>query len=121
MVSKMNSYKDNVCGAEGEKTGVQRILVFQQDGSGETKLKGIQRYGRGMFDLNTVSVDGPLPLVIDDSEEYLPSEIHADMVIDFLKHPDISHDLAALCQNKNIPVVASGKKIRGKGVFTPPV
>jgi len=37
-----------------------------------------------------------------------------------LKHPDLSHDLAVRCRDKNIPVVASGKKLRIKGTLTPP-
>jgi hypothetical protein len=98
----------------------QKILVFQQNGSGSSKIQGIIRFGDGLFNLQTVSIDVALPAVIDDPEEYLPRDIQADLVLDFLKHPDLSEDLAALCCRRNIPVVASGKKLRVKGALTPP-
>lgn len=44
-----------------------------------------------------------------------------DLVLDFLKHPDLSHDLALLCQRLAIPMVASGKKTTVDGTHTPPV
>jgi len=102
----------------GEKR--QRILVFQQDGSGEKKIKGIREFGEGKFDLEVISIDGPLPPVIDDTREYWPKKIEADLVLDFLKHPDLSHDLALMCRERKIPVVASGKKLRVKWAITPP-
>jgi hypothetical protein len=96
------------------------LLVFQQNGSAETKIAGIQAYGGDDFNIEIVSIDMPLPPVIDDATDLLPKEIHADLVLDFLKHPDLSHDLASLCAQKEIPVVASGKKIHAKGVLSPP-
>jgi hypothetical protein len=62
-----------------------------------------------------------MPLVVDDASEYLPDTIDADLVLDFLKHPDLSHDLALLCRRLSIPIVASGKKPRWPGTHTPPV
>ncbi len=100
---------------------VQKIVVFQQNRCGETKLKGIRKYGEGLFDLEVISVDGPLPPVIDDTEAHIPATIDADLVLDFLKHPDLSHDLAEICRIRNIPVVASGKKLKVQGTLTPPV
>jgi len=99
----------------------QNILVFQQNGSGESKLKGIRKYGGELFDIKTVDIDIPLPPVIDDTDEYLPGNFQADLVLDFLKHPDLSYDLAAKCSEKDIPAVASGKKIKIRGVHTPPI
>ena len=97
-----------------------KILVFQQNGSGESKIAGIRKYGEDRFDLKMVSIDVPLPPVIDDAREYLPADIDADLVLDFLKHPDLSYDLGQLCRQKGIPVVASGKKSKIDGVATPP-
>jgi hypothetical protein len=97
-----------------------KILVFQQDGRGETKIEGIKAYGGDDFQIEMVSIDMPLPPVIDDAREFLPQEIEADLVLDFLKHPDLSYDLANLCAEKEIPVIASGKKIHEPGVITPP-
>lgn len=98
----------------------QKILVVQQNGSGEKKIEGIRLYGGNRFDLEIVSIDVSLPTVIDDTEEFIPQDIRADLVIDYLKHPDLSYDLAKACRRLNIPVVASGKKMRLKGVMTPP-
>jgi hypothetical protein len=103
-----------------EKVVVQRILVFQQNGSGESKIKGIRRYGGGVFQIEKVNIEETLPPVLDDTGEYLPDDIEADLVLDFLEHPDLSHDLAVTCRNKKIPIVASGKKSRVEGAISPP-
>jgi hypothetical protein len=102
------------------RTAGQKILVFQQNGSGESKTKGIRRHGNGLFTMEIVSIDETLPALLDDTEGYLPCDIQADLVLDFLKHPDLSHDLAVACRNRRIPVVASGKKLRVKWALTPP-
>ena len=98
----------------------QRILVFQQNGSGEKKIAGIRRYGDGLFDIDIVSINVSMPPIIDDAGEFIPQDIRTDLVLDYLKHPDLSFDLSMVCQSKKIPVVASGKKLRVKGTFTPP-
>ena len=100
--------------------GRQKILVFQQNNSGESKTRGIRRYGKNHFSIETISIDEFLPPILDDTGDYLPRDIEADIVLDFLQHPDLSQDLAALCSKRKIPVVASGKKLRSHGVFTPP-
>ena len=102
------------------KKYIQKILVFQQNGSGESKIQGIIRYGENLFNLKIISIDKSLPIVIDDSIKYLPPDIKADLVLDYLTHPDLSHDLAVMCVKKKIPVVATGKKSNIKGVLTPP-
>jgi len=101
-------------------TKKQKILVFQQNGSGESKIRGIREYGNDRFELEIISIDTPLPDILDDTAEYLPDDVRADMVLDFLTHPDLSHDLAVMCRDRKIPVVASGKKLRVKGMITPP-
>ena len=98
----------------------QNLLVFQQNGSGETKIKGVRDHGEGLFNIEVISIDTPLPTIIDDSQIYLPEDFYADLVLDFLKHPDLSHDLARICHEKKIPVVASGKKLRDIWAITPP-
>jgi hypothetical protein len=99
--------------------GTQKLLVFQQNGRGESKTRGIQAYGEGLFDLEVISIDCPIPALLDDSSEYLPSDFQADLVLDYLKHPDLSHDLAVMCKNRTIPLIASGKKFHMDGTFTP--
>lgn len=98
----------------------QRILVFQQNGSGEKKIEGIRRYAGDAIDMEVISIDDMLPPVLDDTEGLLPDRIEADMVLDFLKHPDLSHDLAQRCGKLDIPMVASGKKMKMDGVSAPP-
>lgn len=99
----------------------QKILVLQQKNKGESKIAGIRKYGQNRFELEVISIDDALPPVIEDASEYLPKEIDADLVLDFLTHPDLSMDLADMCREKRIPVVASGKKINNKWVYTPPI
>ena len=98
----------------------QRLMVFQQNGSGEQKIAGLRKYGGELFELKVVNIDDLLPPVLDDSSAYLPKDIVCDLVLDFLRHNDLSTDLAALCAQKDIPVIASGKKISCKGLVTPP-
>jgi hypothetical protein len=98
----------------------QRILVVEQNGSGEHKVKGLLTHGGDAFVVERWSIDTPLAPIIDDASEYLPKQIEADLVLDFLKHPDLTHDLADLCRRQGIPLVASGKKLRVEGVLTPP-
>ncbi len=99
---------------------MQKIVVFQQNGSGESKIEGITRFGGTKFRIETFDIDDPLPLVLDDTSGYLPEKIDADIVLDFLKHRDLSDDLSLLCEKLDIPVVASGKKItRGEAICSP--
>jgi len=98
----------------------QNLLVFQQNNSGESKIKGVKQYGEGLFHIEVISIDTPLPAIIEDSQIYLPEHFSVDLVLDFLKHPDLSHDLARICHEKQIPIVASGKKLRNKWALTPP-
>jgi hypothetical protein len=96
----------------------QRILVCQQNGSGEAKIAGIRQYGGDRFELVTHNINIPLPDLIDDASPYLPKRLNADLVLDFLQHPDLSTDLARIASDQEVPVVASGKKIRL--AITPP-
>jgi hypothetical protein len=95
-------------------------MVFQQNGSGESKIAGVRQYGGSHVELAVISIDTPLPPIIEDSSEYLPPRIEADLVLDYLRHPDLSYDLADLCCRQNIPLIASGKKLEGQGIHTPP-
>jgi hypothetical protein len=98
----------------------QRIFVFQQDGSGEAKIAGLRKYGGESLALESISIDQTLPMVIDNTADYLPENFQADLVLDFLKHPDLSHDLALIFTRRNIPIIASGKKPSVEGTLTPP-
>ncbi|MBF0204767.1 MAG: hypothetical protein HQK67_10760 [Desulfamplus sp.] len=98
----------------------QKITVFQQNGSALSKIAGIKRFGQERFILNIIDIQANLPHLIDNTEKYLPDHIDADLVLDYLKHPDLSTDLAQMCQKAGIPIVASGKKLTVQGdIFTP--
>jgi hypothetical protein len=98
----------------------QFILVFEQNGSARSKIQGIGRYGQGTLRTEVISIEGCLPPVLDDTAPFLPARLDADLVLDFLKHPDLSHDLAVMCAGAGIPLIASGKKVSVEGVLTPP-
>ena len=97
-----------------------KILVFQQNQKGESKIAGIRKYGCNRFTIDVISIDNDLPPVMDDARQFLPEKIEADLVLDFLQHPDLSYDLAQICSEMEIPLVASGKKHHPKHVITPP-
>lgn len=104
----------------GTGTSLQRVLVFQQNGSGERKIAGVRAYGGDIIALEIISIDEALPPVLDDARKYLPETIEADLVLDYFRHQDLSHDLVEICVDQGIPVVSSGKKRRGQRVLTPP-
>lgn len=98
----------------------QRLMVFQQNGSGEQKIAGLRKYGRELFEVAVWDINAVLPPVLDDTSAYLPKRLSCQLVLDFLRHNDLSSDLARLCANQNIPIIASGKKLTGPGLVTPP-
>jgi hypothetical protein len=87
-----------------------RLVVFEEYGSGEKKIQGIKKHGDGLEISRRFNIQERLPEIVDDPEQYIPDDFSADLVLDFLKHPDLSSHLARICRNKNIPVIASGKK-----------
>jgi len=96
----------------------QTVLVCQQNRSAEAKIAGIRRHAGRRIHLVRHDVDHALPPVVDDARPFLPPRIRADLVLDYLTHPDLSYDLAGLCRQLRIPLVASGKK--HPWAFTPP-
>ncbi len=99
---------------------MQKVLIIQQNGAGERKAHGIKRFGKDRFEVQIIDIETNLPPIIDDGFEYLPDKIDADIVLDFLKHPDLAEDLADLCGNQDIQVVSSGKKITKPNAICPP-
>ena len=107
---------------ECAKGSVQRVVVFQERGSGEKKIAGIELYAPGCFELEVISLDEPLPVLIDNPKNYLPAELKADLVLGFLRHPDLSAELLRRCQEAKIPFVVSAKKYPASPlVATPPI
>lgn len=85
------------------------ILVFEQNGSGTYKVSGLRHYGSPEDTITVIAINKHLPEFIDEPEEFIDSDIVADLVLDYLTHPDLSHYLIQVCSNKKIPVIASGK------------
>lgn len=109
-------------GGSGMESGEpSRILVVQQGESGRPKIEGIRRHGGDRFVLDTWSVPEDLPGILDETEAYLPQDPDADVVLDFVGHPDVSQDLIAMCRERNIPVVAPGKGANLEWAHTPPI
>ena len=92
------------------------ILVFQERGSGEHKVEGVQSFGLRMKITGIVSIDTFLPDFIENPEDIIDDTFCADLVLNFLKHPDLVDYLIRLCEKKDIPIVSAGKK---GGGFTP--
>lgn len=88
-----------------------RIVVFEYRGSGQKKIEGIRRYGHDIDITNTFNITDPLPDFIDDPEQYITSDFDADLVLCFIKHPDLDYYLANICQTKGVPMIASGCKL----------
>ena len=86
------------------------IVVFEENGSGEKKIQGITEHGTGLKISKRHNILENLPEIVDEPERYITEDFTADLVLDFLKHPDLSSHLAKICRKKNIPVIASGKK-----------
>jgi len=94
------------------------ITVFEQNGSGRAKIAGIREYGKNITVSRIIGINEQLPIILDEPEKYIPKNFGGDLVLDFLRHPDLSDCLIKICTQKKIPVVASGKK-KMDGAFTP--
>ncbi len=89
---------------------MDEIIVFQQPGSGSLKVKGIREFGHDLIISKVFELAGSLPDFIDDPKEYFPEDFSCDLVLSFLQQPDLLDYLASLCSQKQIPLVASGRK-----------
>jgi hypothetical protein len=91
----------------------QRIVIFEEDGSGDYKIAGMDVYGKGIVIRAVHNITGPFPEIIDEPEKYVTASFKADLVLNFLRHPDLSEYLVSVCMKKDIPVIASGQQIPG--------
>jgi len=57
------------------------------------KDRGIRRHGEKHFSLDIILINDSLPTVLDDTTPYIPRNFQADLVLEYLKHPDLSYDL----------------------------
>ncbi len=96
---------------------MQRIIVFEEQGSGKRKIEGIGRFGQGIEIIKVIDVGGPFPEFVDEPEVIIDTDFSADLCLNYIRHPDLSLYLIEVCNKKAIPVVASGQKV--KGALTP--
>jgi hypothetical protein len=99
----------------------ERILVLEQNKSGQSKIQGILERAAPDFSISRYEITTSLPPILDETALYLPTALEADLVLDYLKHPDLSLDVARTCREKGIPVVASGRRMLQDWAWTPPV
>jgi hypothetical protein len=90
-----------------------RLVIFEEAGSGKYKVAGIEVYGRNITIERIYNILPALPEVIDEPEEFIPDDFKGDLVLNFLRHPDLSEYLVKICKAKGIPVIASGQNIPG--------
>ena len=92
---------------------MMKVVVFQEQGSGERKLAGLKHYGQRLEIVRVVDIDGPLPDFIDEPEEWIGDEVDlggGELVLNFLKHPDLVDHLIAHCEKRHIPIVSAGAR-----------
>ncbi|MBU1232257.1 MAG: DUF166 domain-containing protein [Proteobacteria bacterium] len=94
------------------------LIVFQERGSGAQKIEGVQKFAEEIRIIEIVSIDIFLPDFIENPEDFINKDFTADLVLNFLKHPDLVDYLVSLCNVKGIPVVSAGKKCGGFAPFT---
>ncbi|OPL16984.1 MAG: hypothetical protein AVO38_06715 [delta proteobacterium ML8_D] len=90
-----------------------RLVIFEEAGSGKYKTAGIEIYGRNITIERIYDILFDLPQVIDEPGEFIPDDFTGDLILNFLRHPDLSEHLVKICKTKGIPVIASGQNIPG--------
>ncbi len=89
-----------------------RIAVFQRGKRGEHKIRGIKKYGRNI-DIEIYNIPENLPEIVDNPEDFIPDDLEADLILDYIYHDDITDYLVEIGRKKGIPVIASGRKVNG--------
>ncbi len=90
-----------------------KLVIFGEGGSGNCKAAGIETYGRDIEIERFYDIPPVLQEIIDEPEEFIPEDLGGDLVLNFLRHPDLSEYLVKLCVARGIPVIASGQHIPG--------
>ena len=90
-----------------------RLVVFEEAGLGKYKVAGIEFYGRNITIERIYNIPPGLSGIIDEPEKFIPDDFKGDLILNFLRHPDLSEYLVKICKTKGIPVIASGQHIPG--------
>jgi hypothetical protein len=90
-----------------------RLVVFEEAGSGKYRVAGIEVYGRNITIERVYDIPSGLSGIIDEPEEFIPDDFEGDLILNFLRHPDLSEYLVKICKTMGLPVIASGQHIPG--------
>lgn len=102
-----------------ESEHTTRISIVQEGDAGILKISGIKEYGHDLAIVEVITVPTNLPPLVDAPEDHVPDHFAGDLVLSFLKHPDLIDYLATVCERQRIPLIASGRKCRyGHTPFT---
>ncbi len=91
-------------------SSVDLITVFQQNGSGEKKIQGIKTYGSDIEIVEIIDFPTNLPDFIEDPQDFFPTQIQGNIVLSFLKHPDLADYASQYCRSHQVPMIASGPR-----------
>lgn len=97
---------------------MMRVVVFQRGKRGLQKIEGIKKHAMGVEIAAIFTVPEALPEIIDEPEDYIAGDFEAELVLDYLYHPDLSEFLVEIAKGKGVPVIAPGRRIAG--AITPP-
>ncbi|MEZ0328462.1 MAG: DUF166 family (seleno)protein DfsP [Dissulfuribacterales bacterium] len=90
-----------------------KIIVFQQGGNADFKIGGIEAYGEGIEIAAVHDLPASLPDFIENPEEYVSDIEPCDLVLNFVKQPDITVHIVNTANKKAIPIIAPGRHIVG--------
>lgn len=96
---------------------MDQLIIFQQAGSGTAKIAGLRQYGRDITIKEVYDLPVNLPDFIENPEDFITDSFKGDLVLSFLKHPDLIDHLIRLCTDKDIPIIAAG--IQRPGAISP--
>lgn len=90
-----------------------RVVIFQQGGNADFKVGGIEAYGDGIEIQAVYDLPAFMPEFIEEPEEYVPNIEPCELVLTFVKQPDIACYIVQLANKRKIPVIAPGQHIPG--------
>ena len=90
-----------------------RLILFQQGGNADFKVGGIEAYGNGIEIQEVHDLPASLPEFIEEPGEYVPDIGPCDLILTFVRQPDIACHIVQTANKKGIPVIAPGQHIPG--------
>ncbi len=86
------------------------IAIFQRGNFADHIAEGIRL--NSDFKVSVFSVPEELPQIIDEVEKYIKSDFKADLILDYLYHPNLTEYLIELAKSKGIPIIVPKRKVR---------